>query len=391
MRLLYLADCVSSHSTGGDFIHVKEVLGAFVRKGHNLTLLIRNKAMPKFLENHIYTLKLPDLRFPLSIFVYAISALTITVETLAKKPNAIYVRDNGINLGVIIGKILRIPFILEVNGDLLLEYSLKNKASAQILKLAMRITYPLADVIIIPSKGQLSILKPQKVNPNKVYIIPNAANPQKFRLQNKTKCRQKLKLTKNSFYFCFVGNLAPWQGLDYAITALSKLIKENKNPKIKLIIIGDGPVKEKLETLAHKLNIKNNIIFLGAVDHEDIPCIINACDVCIAPFTAWRNKKIGVSPLKLFEYLSCGKPVIASSVPGTEIIKELDAGILVEPDNIEALKEAYKEAIKKLPYWEKRAHILHKEIATNHSWNNRVDTILRIIQQIIHRKHKFSD
>ena len=63
----------------------------------------------------------------------------------------------------------------------------------------------------------------------------------------------------------------------------------------------------------------------------------------------------------------------------------------LNPQHIEALKEAYKEAIKKLPYWEKRAHILHKEIATNHSWNNRVDTILRIIQQIIHRKHKFSD
>gem|GEM_PF-1444331 len=391
LRLLYLADCVSSHSTKGDFIHVKEVLEAFVRKCHNLTLLIRGKEIPKFLENHIYTLKLPDPRFPLSFLVYAISALTITIETLAKKPNAIYVRDNGINLGVTIGKILRTPVILEVNGDLFLEYSLKNKALAQILKLAMRITYPLADAIIIPSKGQLSILKPQKVNPNKVYVIPNAVNPQKFHLQNKAKCRQKLKLTEDSFYFCFVGNLAPWQGLDYAITALSKLIGESKDPKIKLIVIGDGPVKEKLQTLANKLNIKNNIIFLGAVDHENIPCIINACDVCIAPFTAWRNKKIGVSPLKLYEYLSCGKPVIASKVPGTKIISELDAGILVEPDNVEELKKAYKEAIKKLSYWEKKAHIIHKEIAINHSWDSRVDTILKIIQQIIHRKHKFSN
>jgi len=382
LNLLYLADCVSSHSRKGDFIHVKEMLEAFVRKGHNLTLLIRGKEIPKFLKNHICTLKLPDHHFPLSIFIYAISMLIITIETLVKKPNAIYIRDNGINLGVAIGKILRIPVILEVNGDLLLEYSLKSKALAQIIKLAMRITYPLADAIIIPSKGQLQILKSQKVIPNKVYVIPNAVNPQKFYPQNKTKCRQKLKLTKDSFYFCFVGNLAPWQGLDYAIIALSKLIKENKNQKIKLIIIGDGPVKEKLETLAHKLNIRNNIIFLGTVDHENIPCIINACDVCIAPFTAWRNKKIGVSPLKLYEYLSCGKPVIASKVPGTEIISELDAGILVEPDNIEELKKAYEEVIKKLSYWEKKAYIIHKEIATKHSWNNRVNDVLEIIYYI---------
>lgn len=391
LDLLYLSEAVSLHSTKGDVIHVREVLEAFVRKGHNITLLIRAKKIPRFLEERMFTLKIPDFHFPLSVFAFLMSLMMIDIELLFKKVDCIYQRDNGVNAGVIIGKIFHIPVILEVNGDLFLEYSLKNKALAQILKLAMRITYPLADAIIIPSKGQLSILKPQKVNPNKVYVIPNAVNPQKFHLQNKAKCRQKLKLTEDSFYFCFVGNLAPWQGLDYAITALSKLIRESKDPKIKLIVIGDGPVKEKLQTLANKLNIKNNIIFLGAVDHENIPCIINACDVCIAPFTAWRNKKIGVSPLKLYEYLSCGKPVIASKVPGTEIISELDAGILVEPDNVEELKKAYKEAIKKLSYWEKKAHIIHKEIAINHSWDSRVDTILKIIQQIIHRKHKFSN
>lgn len=382
LNLLYLAESVSLRSAKGDVIHVREVLEAFVRKDHNVTLLIRGKKIPKFFKERMFTLKLPDFHFPLSTFVFLMSILIIGIELAFKKTDCIYERDNGINVGVIIGKIFRVPVILEVNGDLPLECSLQNDTSAHILKLAIRITYPLADAIIIPSKGQLSILKSQKVNPNKVYVVPNGVNPRKFQPQNKTLCKQKLKLSENSFHFCFIGNLAPWQGLEYAITALSKLIKENKNPNIQLIIVGDGPAKKELVTLAHKLNMKDKVIFLGTLNHEKVPEVINACDVCIAPFTAWRNKEIGVSPLKLYEYLSCGKPVIASAIPGTEIIKELDAGILVEPDNAEALKEAYKEAIKKLPYWEKKAHALHEEIATKHSWDNRVETILKIIHQI---------
>jgi glycosyltransferase involved in cell wall biosynthesis len=385
LRLLYIAQDVSLFVNRGDTTHVKEVVEAFIRRGLNITLLIGSKERSKSLENYICTLKLPRRGFPVSILAYVRNMLTITLAILILKPDIIYVRANAINLEVIIGKILHIPVILEVNGDVILEYGL-NKILVQIIKLALRITYYLADAIIVPTKGLASlILQREKVNPNKIYIIPNAVNIKRFYPRDKTECRQKLKLSEDYFYFCFVGNLAKWQGLDYAITALAQLLKEDRNQRIKLIIVGDGPEKEKLIKLANKLQVNYNIIFLGSVNYKEIPYIINACDVCIAPFTSWRNKELGISPLKLYEYLACGKPVITSKLPGTEIVSELDAGILVEAENIEKLKEAYKEVLKRLHHYNEKRNIIHEEIAKNHSWDNRVDIILNIIQQIIYQ------
>ncbi len=107
---------------------------------------------------------------------------------------------------------------------------------------------------------------------------------------------------------------------------LSALVKSNKQ-EVRLVIVGEGQFRQRLERLASELQISNKLLFLGNIDHAKIPMIINACDICIAPFTSWRNGKIGVSPLKLYEYLSCGKPVVSTSILGTEIIRDLDAGI----------------------------------------------------------------
>lgn len=379
LNLLYMAECVSLESTKGDFVHVNEVIQAFARRGHNVTFVIRGRKTPVFFKNHLLTFRLPDLRFPMSIFLYLATLLLIAIRASVRRPDVIYVRDNGLNIGVLIGRMLAIPVFLEINGDLPLEYSFKNGILTRILKMIIKNSYSLADVIIVPSIGQRSILTSLHIANNRLYTISNGVNHRLFRPLEKFLCRQELKLDRNTFYFCFVGNIITWQGLDHAIIALSRLTKEIKDIKLQLIIAGDGPEKKELEKLAHKVDVANNVTFLGFIQHDRIPIVVNACDVCIAPFTAWRNKKIGVSPLKLYEYLSCGKPVIASSLLGTEIVSNLDAGILVEPDNIEELKNAFKKAIEMLPYWEKRAQFLHKEIAENHSWDCRVNEIVQIM------------
>jgi glycosyltransferase involved in cell wall biosynthesis len=386
LNLLYLAECVSLHSTKGDFAHVKEVIEAFVRRHANVIVLIRGKETPDFFKNHLFTFRLPDLPFPLSAFTYFISTLVIALELSVNKPDVIYVRDNGLNIGVIIGKIFHVPVLLEINGDLQLEYSFRKALMAKLLLFMLKNSYSLADAIVIPSRGQLPILVSYQVCKDKIHVVPNGVDSNKFSPQNKLLARQDLGLDRNSIYFCFVGNLAPWQGVDNAITAFSVLAEKVEYRSVKLLIVGDGSKRKELEKLASQLNVADRITFLGAVKHEEIPRIVNACDVCLAPFTVWRNRKIGVSALKLYEYLSCGKPVIASSIPGTEIIEELDAGILVEPDNVEDLKTAFEEATSLLPYWENRASLLHETMALYHSWDSRVDDITEILHYVNQKK-----
>jgi len=375
---------VSLNSKVGDLVHVSEFVNILSRKGFKVTLLIRDGKTPQKLRSkNLILLRIPSWHFPLSIFSYLASFVAITVTTAFRKPSLIYVRDTGVNIGIFMAKSMGIPVLLEVNGDLMKEYSKIGRVLLCLIGQLMDITYSSVDGAIIPSPNLTLLLVRHGTRREKIFCIPNGVNPTLFRPLDKTACRIKLGLS-NSFYFCFVGHLAPWQGIDKALIGFSKFIAENSEINTRLLIVGNGPLRKKLEKLTHDLGLQDHILFLGSLPHELVPYLINACDVCIAPFTSWRNKEIGVSPLKLFEYLSCGKPVIASRIPGTEIIKDLDAGILVEPDNIEELKDSYKKAIDKLDYWEKRACALHKQIAINHSWDSRVNDIVEIIHRVNH-------
>jgi len=381
-KVFYAADGVSLQSSVGDIVHVKDFIAILLKRGFRVILAIRNnKTSRDPIIEKLALLALPSLNFPWSFLSYVISLILMPLALLSHKPEYIYARDNGVNISVIVGKLLRIPVFLEINGDLRKEYDHLNKIISFLVINLMKLSYRSADKVIIPSQRQASFIINMGVEGKKIVNIPNGVNPILFHPMDKSLCRAKLALPK-SIYFCFVGHLAPWQGIENAIIALSKIIRDNDYVNVKLILVGDGPLRKQLEKLSAKLKLEKNVLFFGSILHENVPTIINASDICIAPFTAWRNKEIGVSPLKLFEYLSCGKPVVGTLIPGTEIIQRLDAGILVEPDNVEELKNAFKKAIGMLPYWEKKAQSLHENIAKNHSWDCRIDDILQIMYAV---------
>ena len=116
-RVLYIADCVSLQSGVGDLVHVREFVNILSKKKLDVTLIIRNGDSSNFMTN-ISIFKIPSLDFPLSIFTYLFSLIGTMLLTLITRPKFIYVRSGGINFPVFLGKLLRIPIFLEINGDL---------------------------------------------------------------------------------------------------------------------------------------------------------------------------------------------------------------------------------------------------------------------------------
>jgi len=78
-----------------------------------------------------------------------------------------------------------------------------------------------------------------------------------------------------------------------------------------------------------------------------VPEYINASNVCVVPKIPLKS---GHSPLKLYEYMACGKPVVASRISGFEILEQNNAGILVEPENPEKLAKAILKLLKRLSH-----------------------------------------
>lgn len=379
---LYLAEGASIRDDRAPGIHVKSIVSALSENGVNITLMTRGKTASRRRndQERYRTILLPELRFPFSIATHLIGVVWALALIVVLRPSATLQRDSGVNLGMILSKMAGVVSILEVDGDLPLEMTTIGTAATRALGIAIHLSYGLADFIVVPSRGLMASLRKLGVSETKILLVPNGVDPDLFRPLDKGSCRSLLNLGKESLNLCFTGNLAPWQGLEVAFLAVSRFIESRGENSIRLIIAGAGPDLAKLQRLRVQMGLTSNVLFLGEVPHAQVPYIIGASDAGIIPLTAWRNNVTGASPLKLFEYLSCGRPVIASRVVGVaEVIERMGSGIVVAPDDAASLALAFEEATRRIHRWETEAEMFHSWIESEHSWNQRASLLLSIL------------
>ena len=151
----------------------------------------------------------------------------------------------------------------------------------------------------------------------KVKVIPNGVNEIFFNpdldgmiIKNKYGLKDDCKVV------LFVGRLDYYKGCDYLIRAFSKVLWSVSNSH--LIMVGGGPLKEKLKEIASCLKISENISFAGHVKDELLPYYYAACDVFVLPSISSYE---GFGMVQL-EAMACAKPVITTTLPG---VSEIDA------------------------------------------------------------------
>lgn len=201
----------------------------------------------------------------------------------------------------------------------------------------------------------------------KIVVVSNGANTSLFKPQGKEACRKELGLDPETPYVCFVGNLAPWQGLEYLLKAAPSVL--SRFPECHFLIVGDGVMKNEILELSRKLRVTDRFIFTGVVAYDRVPLYINASDVCTAPFIFARNAKIGLSPLKLYEYMACGKPVVASAISGVvDALEASEGGIPVLPEDAEALAAAISKLLEKQDLRTQMGSKGLSYVTENYSW-----------------------
>lgn len=131
-----------------------------------------------------------------------------------------------------------------------------------------------ATELIVPTNKTYKLFKEKYKFKKNINIIPTGIEVERFYKENISQnevndLRKNLKLAKKDFVILFVGRLAEEKNVEFLIEAEKDIQKKYKN--IKLIIVGDGPDKEKYEEYAKKLNLEENIIFTGKVAWDDMP------------------------------------------------------------------------------------------------------------------------
>ncbi len=201
-----------------------------------------------------------------------------------------------------------------------------------------------ASIVTVTEKIKQWVLENYKLDSEKIIVVPNAADTTLFFPTPPN--RKKWGLPENEYVFGFVGALFEGQGLATIIQALG-ILKKNREKVPWLLVVGEGEQRLPLESLSEETGISDKIVWAGNIPHEQVCSAVNACDMMLAPFQKKLLSFRGSSSLKLYEYLACDKPILASKFIDHQFLESRNLGRVVEPDNPELWAKAmYQEAEK---------------------------------------------
>jgi len=174
------------------------------------------------------------------------------------------------------------------------------------------------------------------VDASHIVVIPNGIEVDRFPLRSRSAARSLVGIPVEGRYVVCVSRLSHEKGVDVLLDAAARMTTRDA----RLVIVGDGPDENALQTRAQRLGISDRIIFAGARPHDEVPAWISSADVAVL-----SSRKEGY-PNALVEYLACGRPAVATRVGGVpEILTSEILGTMVPAESPDALAQALDRAL----------------------------------------------
>ncbi len=173
----------------------------------------------------------------------------------------------------------------------------------------------------------------------------------------------------------FVGTLKPWHGTEHLLDALALLLR--REPGWRLVVVGDGPQRQSLAERGERLGISHAVDLVGALAPEQVASRLHGVDVGCAPYADADDYYF--SPLKVYEYLAAGLPVVASRVPGmAALLRDGELGTLCRHGDPEDLATALADLAAD-PARRARVGALARAAAErDHTWSAVLDRVLAV-------------
>lgn len=336
MNILYIANSrIPTEKAHG--IQIMKMCEAFSSLGHTVTLVLPRRFNPitgdpfeYYKVGHVFRIvKLPvidlvefgRLGFFIELFSFSISALFYILSR--SKNDIIYSRDE---LPIFLVSFFRKNIFWETHSG---RWHVVAKLVARKCK-----------GIVAISQGLKDFYAKNGISANKIIVAHDGVSLEDFDIAiDKKTSREKLDLSQDKNIVMYTGHLYDWKGAQVLSDAARFL--SNKE-----LIIFVGGTERDIKKFRNKNGAIDNILVLGKKPHSDIPFYLKAADVLVLP-NSGKNEISAkyTSPIKLFEYMASGTPIVASDIPSLrEVLSEKNT-VFAEPDDGSSLAQSLKRVL----------------------------------------------
>lgn len=241
------------------------------------------------------------------------------------------------DFSAIAGAVTDTPVVLTYHNDIVGEGVAENIAKVY-NETALKMTLRLVDRILITQPDYLSNSKHLSQFGSKVDIVRNGVDTSRFsKSVVDPQTLENLGFPKDRdtlFFLSVLDQYHDYKGLDVLLKAMAHLREIMEYPP-KLIVGGDGELRERYESLAAELGVEDCVSFIGFISADDLPNAYSAADIFVLPSLSSDQEGFG---LVLLEALACETPVITTDVVGiSDDVKSQNLGRIVEVNDASAL------------------------------------------------------
>lgn len=338
MKILYHHRTASKD---GQAVHIEELIGALRQLGHEVRVVAPEIGAGGAMGDDatlVHKLKaaLPQALYELLELAYSFVAYRRLLKAAREfKPDFIYERYNLFLLaGAMLRRKLGIPLLLEVNSPLAEERGrFGGLGLPWLARWAENRAWRDADFVLPVTRVLAGHIIAAGVPAERIVVIPNGINRDHFVAAPKpNSAKQKLGLA-GKLVLGFTGFVRDWHGVDRVIRWMATA---DAPANAVLMVVGDGPVRGELEQLAAELSLHGRVRFTGVVNRDRVPEHVAAFDIALQPAVVPY-----ASPLKLFEYLTLSKAVIAPRQPNIEeVLTDGDNALLFDANQPGAFEQS---------------------------------------------------
>ncbi len=238
-------------------------------------------------------------------------------------------------------------------------------------------TLAMSDAVICPSDVTRAFLTSMGVPRRRISVVPNGVNSREF---------VPTPLPPEDGHvptILYIGTLADWQGLEVLLAALPEVLTMQP---VRVRIVGRGRSRQRklLTKQIRKLGMEAHVSVEEAVPHHEVPALIAAADVCVAPLALNdRNVTQGCCPIKVLEYMAAGRPLVAANLPVVrELAREDVDALLFAPGDPDDLARQLVRVLRDRPLAERLASAATERAQAQFTWHRSQKRLLKVYEQL---------